>query len=101
MLVRLGLLQLCWALASSYPYAGQPERYPLPEKALVVPHSTEADMLAPDIVAAILLFSDVEWLPGGHLPHVWRTADCRHYLATKRAGLRQGEVRWLLLIMLR
>lgn len=55
-----------------------------------------------DIVAAMLLSSDVEWLHGGHLPCVWRTADCKHYLATKRAGVRQGEeVRWLLLIMLR
>lgn len=91
----------CWALASSYLYAGQPERYPLPENVLAEPRSTEADMLALDIVAAILLSSDVEWLPGGHLPHVWRTADWRHDLGTKRAGLKQGEVRWLLLIMLK
>jgi len=54
MLVRLGLLQpLLGPCFSSYLYAGHPERYPLPEKALAVPRSTEADMLAPDVVAAI------------------------------------------------
>lgn len=53
----------CWALASSHLCAGQPQRSPLPKKALAVPYSLEAGMLVLHIVVAMLSSMDVEWKP--------------------------------------
>lgn len=53
----------CWAPASSHLCAGCLKRSPLPKKALAVPHSLEAGVLAPDIIIAMLLSLKVAWRP--------------------------------------
>lgn len=94
----------CWALASSPLCAGQLERScflrrlgrcPAAWRQACWPPESSCHAVIPDCGGSPSAVAPRREAPAS----VWRTADCKHYLAIKRAGVGwREEVGWFLLI---